>query len=165
MSELVIANKSDLVTVADAIREKAGIEDGLAFPEGFAEAIAAIEAGEIPSNITEIAGGTLTMASDQRQHFAITHNMGKPPSVLVLWSASTNQGNMGWGIIFPNADLGIGWLGSAKGISFTYANRGSSWTRNGMANTSPTTIVYPALENSGTSAKAGDTFYWLAWVV
>ena len=45
MSEYVIANKSDLVSVAEAIREKSGITDTLTFPTGFVSAI-----GEIQSN-------------------------------------------------------------------------------------------------------------------
>ena len=36
---------ADLLTIANAIREKAGTSDALAFPAGFAEAIAAISAG------------------------------------------------------------------------------------------------------------------------
>lgn len=45
MSEYVIANKSDLVSVAEAIREKSGTTDTLTFPTGFVSAI-----GEIQSN-------------------------------------------------------------------------------------------------------------------
>lgn len=45
MSEYVITNKSDLVSVAEAIREKSGITDTLTFPTGFVSAI-----GEIQSN-------------------------------------------------------------------------------------------------------------------
>lgn len=35
MSEYVITNKSDLVSVAEAIREKSGTTDTLTFPTGF----------------------------------------------------------------------------------------------------------------------------------
>lgn len=45
MNEYVIANKSDLVSVAEAIREKSGTTDTLTFPTGFVSAI-----GEIHSN-------------------------------------------------------------------------------------------------------------------
>ena len=42
MSNLIIANKSDLVAIADAIRTKAGISDSLSFPQGFVSGISGI---------------------------------------------------------------------------------------------------------------------------
>ena len=42
MGDLVLANKSDLVAVADAIRMKTGFNDGLSFPQGFIDAINSI---------------------------------------------------------------------------------------------------------------------------
>jgi len=45
-NELIIANKEDLVNIADAIREKAGTTDAMAL-EAMAEAIAAIESGGV----------------------------------------------------------------------------------------------------------------------
>lgn len=45
MSELIISNKEDLTSVANAIRKKAGTTDSLDFPEGFIETITEIEAG------------------------------------------------------------------------------------------------------------------------
>ena len=44
MADLVIANKDDLVSIANAIREKAESTDGLVFPAGFVETIANISA-------------------------------------------------------------------------------------------------------------------------
>lgn len=41
MSELVIAEKADLVAIADALREKTGVNDNFTFPAGFIEAIEA----------------------------------------------------------------------------------------------------------------------------
>ena len=39
MSELLLANKSDLVAIADKIRAKAGISNSLSFPQGFMDGI------------------------------------------------------------------------------------------------------------------------------
>ena len=64
MSELIIAEKNEFISVADAIREKAGIADKLSFPEGFAEAIAAIEAGGGGTSVC----GTFTPESDTKFH-------------------------------------------------------------------------------------------------
>lgn len=51
-----------LKAIADAIREKGGTSDNLAFPQAMAEAIAAIEAGGGGSN--EIITGTFTCISE-----------------------------------------------------------------------------------------------------
>ena len=45
MSDLVVANKSDLVAIADAIRTKAGGSESLSFPNGFVDAIGGISTG------------------------------------------------------------------------------------------------------------------------
>lgn len=54
------ALEANLKTVADAIREKAGTSGALAFPAGFAEAIAAISAGGGESGGGKKATGTVT---------------------------------------------------------------------------------------------------------
>lgn len=134
--------------------------------DGLASLIAAIEAGGggggIPSHITELAGGTYTAASNQGQTLTIKHGMKKKPSIAFIWSASTNTGSMGWALIFGNVDLGAGWYGSAHGTAFEYSKLGSATKRNGMISDS---ALNPSLSNAGTSAAAGDTFYWLAWMV
>lgn len=45
MSDLIIANKTDFIEVANAIREKAGTSDPLAFPGGFVNAVESISLG------------------------------------------------------------------------------------------------------------------------
>lgn len=62
MSEYVIANKSDLVSVAEAIREKSGTTDTLTFPTGFMSAI-----GEIQSN-----SGDDEVAVETVQYYIVT---------------------------------------------------------------------------------------------
>ena len=47
---------NNLLSIADAIREKAGLEESFAFPAGFVEAIAGIETG----GDVQIATGTIT---------------------------------------------------------------------------------------------------------
>lgn len=57
--------ESGLTSIANAIREKAGTSDALAFPAGFAEAIAAIESGgSIIGGASPVATGKLTAAED-----------------------------------------------------------------------------------------------------
>ena len=69
--------ESDLTSIANAIREKTGGSDSLAFPNGFAEAIASIVG--LPNNITHLATGTYTFASDTIDNTAITHDLGVQP--------------------------------------------------------------------------------------
>ena len=47
MGDLVITQKENLVSIADAIREKAGIEDGMSFPDGFLEAVEGISTSNV----------------------------------------------------------------------------------------------------------------------
>lgn len=161
MSDLVITQKENLVSIADAIREKAGIEDSMSFPDGFLEAIAGIESGGgggIPSNITELAGGTYTAASDIGQSFQIEHGVGKTPSMAVVWSESTNTGGIGWGVLFGG---GGGVFGEGKGTGLAYANLSVTWRRGEVLGAR---YLELSLANKGTSAYTGDTFHWLAWV-
>lgn len=127
--------------------------------DGLAALIAAIESGGgIPSNITELAGGTYTAASDIRQTLYIPHGMGKTPNLAVIWSKSTNAGSLGWALMFGG---GGGYYGTSKGTNLAYANLSSATKRGGVIDA---TNLQPSLANTGTSAAAGDTFYWLAWV-
>lgn len=67
MADLVIANKDDLVSIANAIREKAESTDGLVFPAGFVEAISAIEVGGAKfstGSITPASEGVITLAHE-----------------------------------------------------------------------------------------------------
>ena len=66
MSELLFANKSDLVAIADKIREKAGISDSLSFPQGFMDSIDGISVGgNLPTDALEgLEGGYDVMFYD-----------------------------------------------------------------------------------------------------
>lgn len=69
-----------LTTIANAIREKAGVNDNFAFPAGFAEAIAAIEAGGGGG----IAYGTIQTSTDTIE-LTITHDLGIIPDIVFYW--------------------------------------------------------------------------------
>jgi hypothetical protein len=66
MSNLVVANKSDLVAIADAIRTKAGLSDSLSFPQGFIDAINSISGDTepaVPISFLVDMGGNLSFSS------------------------------------------------------------------------------------------------------
>lgn len=63
MAEYLVHGE-DLVTVADAIREKGGTTELLAFPDGFVSAVEAIETGE--DNMVKYIQGELTELVDRK---------------------------------------------------------------------------------------------------
>ena len=69
---------TQLTSIADAIRAKTGGSDSLAFPDGFSQAIAAIEAGG-GSGGAKIATGTVIPANDNS--ITIEHGLGEVPNV------------------------------------------------------------------------------------
>lgn len=85
-----------LTQIANAIREKAGTSDSLAFPAAMAEAILAIEAGGGGANIV---AGTYTPASTQTSRVTVTHNLGTEPTG-VIFAKQTSQINNNDTILF-----------------------------------------------------------------
>ena len=69
---------TQLTSIADAIRAKTGGSDSLVFPDGFLQAIAAIEAGG-GSGGAKIATGTVVPANDSS--ITIEHGLGEVPNV------------------------------------------------------------------------------------
>ena len=59
-----ISTGADMVSVANKIREKAGVSDGLVFPDGWIEAIEGIEAG----GEVRIEQGSITFAEELQSY-------------------------------------------------------------------------------------------------
>ncbi len=55
---------ADLTSIADAIREKAGVSDSFVFPDGFVEAVSGISTGGGDSLAIQIIEGTVTEIND-----------------------------------------------------------------------------------------------------
>lgn len=90
------ALNSNLTYIANAIREKGGTSDTLAFPSGFVSAIAAIEAGG------GIYSTTYTPTADERVNKVFTHKLGVVPNLFIVLSNAdaSNTGNMYLGGLF-----------------------------------------------------------------
>lgn len=74
-----------LVRIADAIREKGGVSDKLAFPDAMAAAIVAIETGGgLPSGLSAVATGTFTLSSNAYVK-SIEHGLGVVPNFVAVW--------------------------------------------------------------------------------
>ena len=89
MANEYAVNQTDLKTVADAIRAKAGLSDGLAFPDGFGEAIAAIASGGAAGGLAYDMG-EWSVSEDKTTVSAITfpHNLGDVPDFVCVWTDS-----------------------------------------------------------------------------
>lgn len=97
MANEYAVNQADLKTVADAIRAKAGLSDGLAFPDGFAEAIAAIASGGAASGLAYDMGEFSVQEDVNSNNFGakngldpmpdgIPHNLGDVPDFICVWT-------------------------------------------------------------------------------
>lgn len=89
MSEYVIAKKQDLINIADAIREKSGINGGLALPEAMIQAIAGIGNG-IKMSITSFTQAEDNTWENIYAGYAIssnyTHGLGEVPNLFIVYS-------------------------------------------------------------------------------
>lgn len=97
MANEYAVNQADLKTVADAIRAKAGLSDGLAFPDGFAEAIAAIASGGAASGLAYDMGEFSVREDTNTNNLGsknsldpmpdgIPHNLGDAPDFICVWT-------------------------------------------------------------------------------
>lgn len=90
MSTDYIVSGSDLTSIANSIREKAGTSGSLAFPAGFAEAIAGISGG------IKVAYGSLIPASNITKKYALTHSLGVVPKYFIIYGASSHAAQDNW---------------------------------------------------------------------
>lgn len=79
---------ANLTSIADAIREKAGTSDKLAFPAGFADAIAAIAAGGATLHV-----GTFTVNEDVKS-YVLDFPVGTPaPKIAMCFNLGDGSSN------------------------------------------------------------------------
>lgn len=160
-----------LTAIANAIREKAGSSDALAFPDAMAAAIAAIESGGL-----KVEYGTVTAAEDTNT-LSISHNLGITPKLYMamnLLSADTNalsdlRKTLAFYVMSEYFDIDSfrsnkGLVGYANGSEFftKWNVYGSSYATNSYATATSTyvTIGSPNL-NDGFRIRAGNTYFYL----
>lgn len=94
--------EAGLTAIANAIREKGGTSDTLAFPDAMAEAIAAIETGGGEFN-TQYTEGSFTPSDNIKTAalqsyggtgFEVSHNSGFVPKCAVAWTGQRAEGCM-----------------------------------------------------------------------
>ena len=101
MADIIVADKLDFIEVANAIREKGGTADALAFPAGFAEAIASIDAGLIDGS--KYVCGSFTPNEDIVSDYTVNHDPltereMNGDDIILLWTRadSTLSTTGGW---------------------------------------------------------------------
>ncbi len=168
-----------LTQIANAIREKAGTSDSLAFPAAMAEAIAAIEAG----GDYECVQGTIvpaeTVSIYSNSPLVIEHNLGYIPDLVVLWRAEgissvNNQLYFGLHALHGGSLFGY-YSGSnnASAIKQTILINASSNISMGSSNryyqgstetVTSTTVSFMTASSSSAIvvASAGNMYRWLA---
>lgn len=154
---------STLTGVANAIRSKAGITEAFPLNE-FASKIESISAGE-----ASVLSGTFKPTSSKIQ--TIAHNLGKPPSGILIYypiSALATHPN-GLYFAFGTTNTQFGAVYSNNNYGFTFGT--NSITSSGaitsfIANANSTTFQV-AVFHTATSATSylvsNKTYYWYVW--
>lgn len=96
-----IVTGADMVSLANKIREKAGVSDGLVWPDGLIETVGAIESGG-----DGFVTGTITPTSSGIQ--TITHNLGHTPKGVLIYhtTALSITSKSTYGVYYAIGTLG-----------------------------------------------------------
>lgn len=166
------ALEAGLTQIADAIREKGGTSDNLAFPAAMAEAIAAIAAGG--GGGVKIATGSFTPTEDVIYQ-SVTHNLGVVPSFLAYFQATEFEALSG-SILYIRAASGYN-AGPINACAITSSSTKSAFfetskgfdvndnIRNRIARSGEeTTITLKLIVDGMTNPyfKGGTTYNWIA---
>lgn len=83
---------ADLTSIADAIREKAGVSDSFVFPDGFVEAVSGISAGGGDSGLNLLHSSF--SPAETTVYLTINHGLGRVPQIIIL-AAKNASHNIG----------------------------------------------------------------------
>lgn len=155
-----------LTQIADAIREKSGTSDTLAFPDAMAAAIAAIESGGgIPNIFKEIAWGSYTPTYDTSGAQTIAHGMSTTPDGCFyvvkgnVATAGTNGSALGQ--FYVKKTVGSY---SAMGHYYYLQKSDGAFHTTSLNNISIITSTGVKMYCASTSSfQKGKTYYWFAF--
>lgn len=165
-----------LKQIADAIREKGGTSDSLAFPTAMADAIAAIEAGG--GGDAKFSYGTVSFAeditnsegtaNDPQPLCAIEHELGAEPSVFVFTTNPLKDKNIAYKLVTFIVFRELPRISCYRFITNAYAGASSclgSSIYSGAQNESDffnETTATVTTQNATTKLPANVTYHWFA---
>lgn len=163
------ALNAGLTKIADAIRAKGGTEGTMAFPDGFAEMIEAIQAGGGGINAT---AGTVTVASDSNDYI-VTHGLGEVPKFFVIGmienyntlSSETEILIEAYGFSDYDSQYRMAAQNSVYSPTGIFANSkitSSAYKRASLCDADENIIIVAPLAASPHPLIAGATYYWIA---
>ena len=165
MANDYIANREDIIAIADAIRVKAETGAQLTFPDDFLSALASLEIGSgLPVTISAISAGSFTPSGYPTQQ-TIEHGMGVAPNFYMIrdtdqigYSTHANKILAMYATDFSNQPVSV--MLYANSTTSTFTPRTSIGSTIGNA----TSITTPFI-NSNFTFQSGHTYYWLCGVI
>lgn len=176
---------ANLATVADAIRAKGGTSEPLSFPTGFAEAIAAIQAGGGGEGVfgEKSASGSFTLSSNAAS-FTFEHGLGKTPKYAIIFLGSEQKYSRTKALLIfaaayasPSGDKQMCLYGKASGSDAAGYNISSNSIDSDSSNaTALWFYACPIFDANETTISVGDAtgsnalylmankpYYWIVW--
>ena len=156
---------ASLKSIADAIREKAGSSDNLAFPAGFVEAIAGIEVGEIPNFGHNIDSGSFVLTSDKTgAEYNIETNLQKVRFGFIVCPELFEEKSVNhiMAACHVASDNGLGET-TTKRFSVAMLAYGSFYSSSLIYGSTSLALNNELNFYLQKYYKAGYTYYWIAW--
>ena len=148
-----------LTTVADAIREKGGTSAQLAFPQGMANAIAAIPSGGgVPPFIRKITYGDFSFVSSTLLTTQIEHGLGELPRGVFVWSDEPVTAGFWWGLLYRSSETDY----YLFRFGLTSNKENLYYDMTSLQSTTLTDTFF-SFNHGGRYYQGGITYKWLAW--
>lgn len=165
MANDYIANREDIIAIADAIRVKAETSAQLTFPDDFLSSIASLQiGGGLPVTISAISAGSFTPSGYPTQQI-IEHNLGVAPNFYMIrdtdqigYNTHANKILAMYATDFSNQSVNV--MLYANSTTSTFTPR----TSIGGTIGNDTSITTPFF-NSNFTFQSGHTYYWLCGVI
>lgn len=170
--ELNIVNRTmldaGLTKIANAIRAKGGTSAQLAFPDGMADAIAAIEAGG-GGETYEIVSGMITSTINSGDDFTLYHNLGVAPFIFAMSipeNFSFSSGKIA-SIMYVDGTIDnrfapMSYNIAKKICAITLRNTRSDTYVSGSITADSDKVSVPTYINGNTTASVTGTYIWFA---
>lgn len=153
--------EADLTSIANAIREKLGVNDLFVFPDGFADAIANI--ASTPNGISALAAGTITLA-EQSSKLTLEHNLGVQPNFYYVRAQETFDSAAHSAKIYTSSGSNLGGFSLSHLAHYTTYDGGGFGVKQVAGSFSSFNDTLYTMGASGFYYMAGCTYHWICGV-